>query len=384
MIGDLLPKYIRKWLWKNAFNFPNVIGFSEDWSIRQSGGQWRFPPIFVPVIRFYVIKKIPIQNLKPKEIIPHWLKVRHWLRKHAFLTDIVEIKEQFATPPIPQGETDKTKNFRPVELGVSVGNEKITAGSLGMLYERTRTELQLNIVGLARAYGSYLYTYDNKTVTDIVAGSNAHVLTDGDPSKSVEEIIYKNILQRGNYHGGKVPDDVVGQYLWHQQIHPVEIPSECPVGGLVGWILNGIAYVLKRKTRFRTYQNLVNTIDFAIYKPTVEHILKVADDSIDPTKEPFFGHLYAGSDASGIICSVPEILKASPDLKPLSPWCEVQVGDRVKGCSFWCNFETDVIDVNAVINVNYGTFMALMTKAIIVTNDGTIKGGWSGSGWHKV
>jgi len=350
MIGNLLPEYARKWLWKNAWNFPNVIGFSEAWMPRERNHKFLFDK---PVIRFYVTKKKYIPELKYEDYIPAWIKIRHWLKKHAFNIDVVEIKEQFAF-------IDKTKNFRPVELGVSVGNEAITAGSLGMLYSK------------------------NMGVDDwVFAGSNAHVVSD-DPSHSPEEVTQKNILQRGSYHGGKVPDDIVGKYEWHQQIYPIEIPSECGVSNGLIWILNVISKLLGRKSRFKTSVQLTNTIDFGIYDPTVEHVLKIADDSID-TKLPFIGHLYAGSDVSGVLCSISEILTTRPDLKPLNDnWCEVKVGDRIKGCSFWCNYETEVIDTNATLTVNYGSFIALMTKAILVTNDGTIKGGWSGSGWFKV
>jgi len=350
-----------KWLEKNIWKYPNVNGFSGDLQFKEVNGK----PTKQLSVRIYVEEKVPLGDLFSWQWIPQFIEFRTWRKfwkKQRIVTDIKKLGKVVKF-------IDKTINFRPVELGVSVGNEKITAGSLGHLYEPT-ANIQIGI-------------------SPYVCGSNAHVVTDGNPSKAQEEIIYKNILQRGAHHGGKVPDDVVGEYVWHQQIYPIEIPSDCTISKLVAWFLNGLSSLFGRKTRFKPTVNGINTIDFGIYKPTVDHILKVADDSIDPTKEPFIGHLYAGSDVSGIICAIDEILGQAKDYikRPLGPWIkreDLKVGDRVKGCSFWCNFETDIIDINATINVNYGTFMAIMTKAIIVTNDGTIKGGWSGSGWHKV
>lgn len=361
MIGDLLPKYVRKWLWKNAWKFPNVVGFSTDVLPRYRHRAFEFER---EVIRFYVQKKLPIDVLRYDDVIPSWINIRHHLKKHGFDTDVMEIGLPQAPMPIPQpdldylAEVDKTINFRPVELGVSVGNEAITAGSLGMLYLPT------------------------KLTDEILAGTNAHVATPN-AGWSVEEVIASgkiNMLQRGSYHGGKVPTDVAGKYFWHQQVHPIEVPSDCNIAGGIASSLNRLSRLFGRQSRFKTFAPLVNSIDFALYKPSVKHILKIADDSIDIT-EPFTGHLYAGSDTSGILCKISEILKTRPDIKPANNnWCDPKVGDRIKMCSFWCNTEREVIDVNGIITVNYGDFMALMQSAIVVENDGTIKGGYSGSG----
>jgi len=390
MIGDALPKFVRDWLFKNALKFPNVVGFSLDELPRL---RWGRPNQLLnatrqdkSVIRFYVQNKLPIDLLRySKDVIPAWVKIRHHLKKYSFDTDVVEIGLPQAPMPIPYddlgekalaSEVDKTVNFRPVELGVSVGNEAITAGSLGMLY--LPTELQYKLL----FHNAKLKQF----IDDILAGSNAHVTTPN-AGWSVEDVIASgkiNMLQRGSYHGGEVPNDVAGKYLWHQQIHPVEIPSDCNIAGGVASSLNGLSKLLGRQSRFKVFAPLINSIDFGLYKPSVEHILKIADDSIDVGK-PFTSHLYAGSEQSGILCKISEILKARPDIRPANNnWCDPQVGDRIKGCSFWCNYETPVQDINGVITVNYGDFMALMQNAVVVANDGTIKGGWSGSGWFKV
>jgi hypothetical protein len=198
-----------------------------------------------------------------------------------------------------------------------------------------------------------------------------------------------NPVWSGNsYHGGRVPDDVVGSYLWHQPIHATgNIPSECPVGKGITWTLNNLYRALRRRTRFKAFVSLTNAIDFALYEPSVEHKVKIADDSIN-VRNPFIGHLFAGSDQVGVLCKISEILKARPDIKPISDnWLDPQVGDRVKGCSFWCNYETDITDVNATLNVGgYGgtSGVAIFQNCIMVNNAGVIRGGWSGSGWFKV
>lgn len=363
-VGENLPKHVTKWLWKNAFNFPNVIGFSVKYQPWIAGDNLYNKP----VVRFYVKQKVKLEDLLPEEIIPSALKIRNYIRSIEIQTDVVNIGDIMAIPPIPDdvktSAVDKTKNFRPVELGVSVGNEAITAGSLGMLYE--------GVDG-----------------TIYCGGTNAHVGTP-DAGMTVDEVIKSgkiNILQRGAYHGGSVPDEVVGVYLWHQQVYGNGLnPSDCPIARFSAWFLNGIAWMFHRQSRLKAFADpLTNSIDFMLYKPVTEHILKIADDSINPHNK-FIGHLYGGGDVVGVLCKISKIMEQCPyPIKPLNGnWGDVEIGDKVKGCSFWCNYETTVIDTDAVINISYGNFMAVMTDAILVTNDGTIKGGWSGSGWFKV
>jgi len=345
-----LPKYVQSWLWKNAFKYPNVVGFSLDVLPRQRNNSYSSQE----AVRFYVKEKVGLDTLRFKDIIPPELSIRSMFKRHFLETDIIEIG-------LPEKFTiDKTKAFRPVELGVSIGNQAITAGSLGMLYLK----------------GDDFSPW---------GGSNAHVLTPN-AGWSVEEVInsgYVNILQPGSYHGGTLKD-AVGYYNWHQQIYPINVPSNCDIAGGLAGLLNRLSRILGRQSRFKAVVPYTNSIDFGLYKITKEHILKVADESIDVEDKEFTSHLYAGSETVGILCKVSKILETRPDIKPANGyWSDPEVGDKIKGCSFWCNYETDVTDVNGVINVNYGDFMALMTDAVVVNNDGTIKGGWSGSGWFK-
>lgn len=357
----MLPQSVINWLNVNAFKYPNIIGFSGDLSIPQMNKT--FNDMYDSCIRFYVTNKLELDMLRVKDIIPPTLRLGSIGKKETYDTDVVEIGKVEAIPPIPldtiTSEVDKTKAFRPIELGTSIGNEVITAGSLGQLY--------------------------NDMYGNIFGGSNAHVLT---PEatwtvKEVEDSGKVNILQPGAYHDNN-PDNIVGTYLWHKQVYGLGLDSECPVTKGVQGAINNVYRLFHRQSIFKATADIINTVDFGLYNLEEKHILKVADDSIDTSKQ-FGGHLYAGSELSGVICHISEILKACPyNIKPLNNnYADFKVGDRVKGCSFWCNYETDVIDVNGVLNVGYGNIVAPFSKCVIVTNDGTVKGGWSGSGWYK-
>jgi len=296
-------------------------------------------PTDVIAFRVYVGEKRPVSALRDQDVIPRFIE--------GIPTDVIEIGEVKAL------EGDKTKKFRPVELGVSVGHISITAGSLGELY----TDEEGNLL----------------------AGSNSHVLCPN-PSFKPEEITDKRILQPGSYHGGVAPDDVAGEYVWHKRIVPLG-EAMCQIGNglckIATWINKNI---LRNQGEVRYYAITPNKIDFAVYRPTVEHIGKVADDSL--TDEPFIGHLFAGSDTVGIICKAENIVMEG--YKPLRRTASVAPGDAVKGCSFWCNYEAQVQDVNAQITVGYDGFSAFFEDVIIINNDGTVRGGWSGSGWRAL
>ena len=336
-----IVEQIVKKSWNELKRKPNVIGYSLDLKKREKQGELILD---TKVFRIYVKEKVPLKQLNVLDIIPKTFSIPDG---GVVETDVFYIGEQKALA------VDKTVKFRPVELGVSVGNWAITAGSLGMLYK--------GVDGL------------------VYAGSNAHVLTDGDPSKTPRQIVEKRILQPGSYHGGQNEDNIVGEYAWHQQIFPLGV-SPCPIGTGLASALSALPKYLGRTGRFAYIAEVANTIDFGVYKPSVEHITKVADNSL--TDEPFIGHLFAGSDVSGIICKVNHIKEKG--YTPLIPTAEVNDGDTVKGCSFWCNYQTMVLDSAAAVNVGYGNFTALFSDVILVTNDGTIKGGWSGSGWRKL
>lgn len=344
-----------KWLKNNIWKYPNVNGYSNVLHLREKNGV-TLPQIS---IRVYVEKKVPESKLLKNEIIPKYLKFRTWSKfwkKQLLRIDIKEIGEAVKF-------VDKTAKWRPMELGVAVGHHDITAGSLGMLYESNNP--------------SSLFPY--------VCGTNAHVATP-DPSLPVGGFSEKRIYNPAPYHDPSKPEqNVVGEYLWHKQIKPIGDISDCEVSRFCTWFLNGLSKLFGRKTRFKTeVDNPLNYIDFAVYEPEVDHDLKIADNSINlKTVIGFIGHLFAGSDTIGIICKSKYI--ETEGWKPLINSCEVEKGDRVKGCSFWCNYETVVDDPSATVQVNYGTFLAIFTDVIFVKNEpDKIKGGWSGSSFLNI
>lgn len=322
---------------------PNVIGFSKKLMPKIKEGKATKDK----AIRIYVSKKVDTKNLKKNDLIPSCIHVVNAMGVETLQTDIVEIGEVKAL-------VDKTAKFRPiVPLGVSIGHINITAGSLGMYY-----------------------TKDNQ----IYMGSNAHVFTP-DASLDQNAITEKRILQQGSYHGGTA-NDVVAEYVWHKKIYPEGV-SPCPVGNFVAKSMNVLPTILGRRGRFQYCSIEPNKIDFAVAKPLKDIIpdLNTADNCI-PSTYKFIGHLFAGSDQIGIICKVKHIINEG--YMPMWDYAEVSEGDRVKGCSFWCHYETTVMDTSAVLTVNYGNFIATFEDVIMVSNDGTIRGGYSGSGWFKV
>ena len=323
----------------NILSKRNVIGYSSTLKARIKEGK-EIPG--TRVIRIYVSRKEPKEALSLRDLIP--LKLSY--RGAEYETDVVE-------KPMPRALTDKTSRVRPVPLGVSVANYRVTAGSLGMLFRRNR---------------------------EILAGSNAHVLTD-DPSRSPDQIVERRICQPGPYHDQAGRDsNIVGYYMWHKRIEP-KGSSTCRISHAITGALNLTAKLLHRSTRFQAYSTPANHIDFAVYRPTCTHTLEVADGTL--SNEPFIGLLFAGSSEDGVICKSRYI--EMEGYTPLVQPAEVHDGDTVAGSSFWCSFKTKVTDESANIEVNYGGYTAWFEDVIMVQNrDNVIRGGWSGSGWRLI
>jgi len=347
-----LKNKILKQLEKILLPRKNVIGFSSVLMPRQLRDGTILENELC--IRVYVTKKEDLSALEAKDVIPKLIKLRSFAffgRKYP--TDVVEIGEVKALK-------EKTEKWRPVELGVSIGHWDITAGSLGMTYSKNNVQLQ---------------------------GSNAHVVTD-EPSKEPEEIIEKRICQPGPYHDPNKSNNVVGSYYWHQKLYPDETEdgekSNCKISNAIIWLLNFISNSLGRRTRFKTFIEGENYIDFGVYKETTEHLFKFADNSIAPEQQKFIGHLFAGSPWIGVICKIKYIM--AHGFTPLGAGpAEPELDAQVIGSSFWCNFRTTVYDPSATIKVNYGEYMVTFKDCILVRNkDNIIRGGWSGSAWFLV
>ena len=293
------------------------------------------------VFRVYVTKKVAREELKRNEVVPKKVK--------GVETDIVELGK------IRAYSTDRTQRIRSVPLAVSVANWNITAGSLGMHYKSP--------VG-----GPLIY-----------AGANAHVLCDS-PELPPEEIEERRICQPGPAHDDDKQNNIVGEYMWHDQIKPVT-SSECSLSNFVLELLNQAAAYFGRNTRFYTTAVVTNHQDFAVYFPSEseQHVLEIPDASLEGKK--FIGHLFAGGDTIGVICKVKYAIEEG--FEPVIEPAEVEVGDTVWGASFWGDYETVVEDASAMIQVSYGDFVAMFEDVVLVKNEKVIRGGWSGSSWYK-
>ena len=211
------------------------------------------------------------------------------------------------------------------------------------------------------------------------AGSNAHVLCD-EPGLTPEKITERRICQPGPYHDeNNKQANVVGEYVWHDQVKPIT-NNECPISKTIVWLLNKVATLLGRTSRFYSTAMVTNHQDFAVYLPSVEHIVEAPDAELKGKK--FFGHLFGGSDTVGVVCKVKYAIEEG--FIPVMEHTEVEVGDTVWGASFWGNYKTTVQDASAMIQVSYGDFVAMFEDVILVKNEKVIKGGWSGSSFHKL
>ena len=342
-MGGSLPKPVLEWLEKHAYKYPNVVGYSRTFKKKIIGGE----ETEIECVRFYVVRKVPKTELSDDEIIP--------MKIEDIPTDVVQIGRPKAL------NMDKTDIIRPVKMGTSIGHRHITAGSAGWPYLMGET---------------------------VVVGTNAHIVSPH-PNRPPEKIREKKILQPGPYHleeRGLDPDDpeyVVGRMVWYRRIKPVYEPSTCGVASAISYIYNKVAELLGARTRLVPFVEEVNYIDWGCYLPTKPH--DYSYPTIDVEGAKLIGHLFAGSKYIGIVCKVKYILEEGYRPAGVDTY-EPKLFDRVFGESFWCHYETKVIDESAEIEVGYGDFKAKFRDVIFLDNDppGTIRGGWSGSAfWFR-
>jgi hypothetical protein len=134
---------------------------------------------------------------------------------------------------------ERTKKWRPLVGGISVGHKNITAGTLGCLVE------------------------DNNGKKYIL--SNNHVLANENDAKVGDEI-----LQPGPYDGGKIPDDVCAKLSKFIEIKFPE--AKCSISDIAKKILNFIWWLGRSKLRwvYYTIELPENEVDCAIAEPIIE------------------------------------------------------------------------------------------------------------------
>ena len=124
------------------------------------------------VVRFYVTKKLPPDQLDKKDLIPD--KIRVGLKRYK--TDVVEVGEVE-----PLVFTDRV---RPLQVGYSVGHYMVSAGTIG---------------GFVFDRGGNIYIL-----------SNNHVLADSSMDNGWKARIGEPVLQPGTYDGGVYRVDDAG------------------------------------------------------------------------------------------------------------------------------------------------------------------------------
>jgi len=331
---SFLPYNVVKEL-ERLLSLPNVVGFSKTYKPRIRAGKI-FPE--EKCIRVYVSKKLPETLLSPWELIP-----KEFL---GIPTDVVEVGELKAL-----GKTDYT---RPIVSGLSIGQAQITSGTLGWFYK------------------------DKKG--NILGGTNSHILSPN-PFVDVKELKDRRVLQPGPYFIEDDKDDpkyLIGEVVWYKKlVYPYE--DGCSVARGVAKLLNAVSKSLGRKSRFMVVYPFVayNRIDFGVFSLKAPYEVKLYDME---KPDMFVGHIFAGSDMTGVVCKVKYIIEEGYDPIDALPH-EPKLNDRLRFTSMWCKGEVDVIDESASVSVSYGVGQAYFEDVILTNNPNqVIKGGCSGSG----
>ena len=118
-------------------------------------------------VRIHLKKKRPKSELSEEDILPETLE--------GFPVDVIEANY---IPHAANASTNRTTRFKPLQPGISVGNIKISAGTLGLILK------------------------DNNSKKPAIL-SNWHVLA-GNTGKKGDSIV-----QPGKFDGGKNPQDKV-------------------------------------------------------------------------------------------------------------------------------------------------------------------------------
>ena len=212
---------------KVIFKKPNVNGFGWGKLIRK--GKETGEGIVVTVT-----KKLPRELLSEKDVIPRNID--------GVATDVIEVGE---ITLLSENENsafpvDRTQKYRPVPLGVSVGNIDITAGTSGFLVEKD----------------------DNPMMV-----SNNHVFACVNKCE-----IGSLIVQPGTYDaGGEYPENRIGTLYDYVPIKTVS----CPYSNAIVKVLNFLAKIIGSKFRFQ-----YKPVDFSkdrIPKNTVDCALCLLD-----------------------------------------------------------------------------------------------------------
>ncbi|MEM2382966.1 MAG: hypothetical protein QW521_02195 [Desulfurococcaceae archaeon] len=330
MISREAEEYIRREILRKA----NVIGYSRRLRKKITGGV----KTDIDCIVIYVSKKLPLNLLRAEDVIPAEIM--------GIKTDVIEIGE------IKFLQADKTRKFRPLKMGISVGCYTITAGTIGWMFERNG---------------------------EVYLGSNAHVLVD-DPTKEPSEVKERRIVQPGRYDGGTL-NDVIGELAWYRRIITSNALSTCSLTRAICSTYNFLARLFRRRTRLMPIVVETNRIDFAVARVNVDYELRFPD--FDNSGYSFIGLGFAGSDSVSCVCRAKYIL--AEGYRPLDvASTDVIEGEIVeKSGRTSCHTKAKVIDDSATVKVGYGSYEYAVFEDIILTEKLLEPGDSGSSVWVK-
>jgi len=191
-------------------------------------------------IRVGVKEKVPLSQLKKKDIIPG--------RIQGVETDV------FPTEEISALAIDRKARHRPAPGGISIGHPLVSAGTLGMLVRKAGVRHIL---------------------------SNNHVLANSNDAK-----IGDQTWQPGKADGGG-PADTIGHLSGFVPIHFTgDDDNGCLVPGAIGKVLVFFARLLERATGIRILADPINKVDCAISRPLDD--ADVIDDILEVGKPTGF------------------------------------------------------------------------------------------------
>ena len=202
------------------------------------------------VIRVYVEKKLPLEELSSRELVPNEFD--------GIPTDVEEIGRPKAA--------SMQDMVRPLVAGYSIGNMKITAGTLGYYFEE-----------IAHPGPIYL-------------GSNAHVFSDTLRPLALE----RRIVQPGVRDGGG-PGDLVATLFKHT---PLWRPLN-PFNALYMILVNAAYQLAGMEPPYDLTDSTPRHVDFAVAKPSVDYERRVEGLA---NYDDFLGLYFATSDLRSWIC----------------------------------------------------------------------------------
>ncbi len=326
-------------LWDTVKHLHNVTGYSGKLRNRVKDGK----TVEEEVFRVYVSRKPALMELAVSQRVPPEVE--------GIPTDIWDIGAMVIPPLMGLNPLAYTQRERPLVAGIGLGNESITVGTFGWYFEK-KGEFGL--------------------------GSNAHVLSE-DPLQSGS--MEKDILQPGTYDHGTAPEDIVAKYRFHQQLYGAE--STCPVSRGLAFTVNSLSMLALRRTRFRSYTEGINKIDFGMTKePLVDYELEIYG-----AKEwsGFTSLGFAGSDKASFFCKAQNILDMT-GWKPVDAEIEVvEEGDTQHKVGRTSEYtQGKVLDDCAQGTVDYGGYRYIELSDLIMT-DAMLLGGDSGSSaWARM